>query len=86
MTDPFAVLRAYETTVVDAETEYHIFEPVRRTAIAPEAIAALRAVLTIHQPVPEVSNPWCMECTDEYVANYPCPTVRAITEALDGDR
>ena len=48
----------------------------------PRLIAALRAVLELHQPVPYAQGPdYCDEC--EHPA--PCPTVKAIAEALGVD-
>ena len=56
-----------------------------RTAL-PAAVAALRAVLDLHAPDREWGH-ICGHCTDfdtygsEWI-DYPCPTVKAITEAL----
>lgn len=57
--------------------------------IAPATFAALRAVLDLHP----IGNPgvaavaWCGGCGDVDTApDWPCPTVRAITIALEADR
>lgn len=50
----------------------------------PKVLNALYASLALHyERTDEAINmggPWCNECADD----FPCPTVRAITEALDG--
>jgi hypothetical protein len=48
-------------------------------------IAAVEGVLGLHKPVdPSPSQPWvtCAGCTNGNC--YPCPTVRALTRALEG--
>lgn len=54
---------------------------------APISLAeALRAVLDLHKPMhdvlPECSH--CYECGEVVNASWPCPTVQAITNALEG--
>lgn len=78
MTEPRALLEAYAA-------EYQVTRGPREVH-APEAFAALRAVLDIHKPHPPSllsTGRYCLECTDEYVADWPCPTARAITTALE---
>ena len=43
-------------------------------------LRALEAVLAIHEPWEE--SGLCSECSQERGINFPCPTVRKITEAL----
>ena len=62
----------------DADVE---FIAASRTDL-PAAVAALRAVMGLHAPVPPLSNPdptpVCRNCDWD----YPCPTVKAISTAL----
>ena len=52
--------------------------------VVPQLTAALRAVLDLHVPYAgDLSrNKFCRECEDI----RPCPTVRAITDALGGEQ
>jgi len=53
---------------------------------APELVAALRAVLDLHQPSPFNENPryvWCITCQTSSRALWPCETYQAITAALE---
>lgn len=79
---------ATESTKADAEFIAHA-----RTDV-PRLLAALDAVTEVHTPFvwdfgfgPVAS---CMGCANqgasEAAAEYPCPTVRAITEALEGTK
>lgn len=60
----------------------------------PRLVTALRAVLGAHTPIEvEPSETLCRECSFRLpsgryfgkLTEWPCPTVRAITEALEGD-
>lgn len=53
----------------------------------PQALDALEAVLNLHKLDPDDSMPSCSHCLDawENTADWPCATVRAITDAI-GDR
>ena len=53
---------------------------LKREPMAPKAFAALRAVLRRHRDHHGV----CCECTMIRAVAFPCPTVRDITEALEG--
>ena len=50
----------------------------------PRALAALKAVLEVHQGVTDGDYPENLAICDEDGEFYPCPTVRAITAALAG--
>lgn len=70
-------------TLLDAYTKTY---PMNRAAH--ELAAALRAVLDLHP----IGNPgvaavaWCGGCGDVDTApDWPCPTVQAITNALEAD-
>lgn len=60
----------------------------------PDLVAALEAVLDVHQPVDiEPSETICKGCSTkistafyEPTVEWPCPTVQAISTALDGDK
>ena len=53
-----------------------------RDAPSPGTLAsALYAVLELHKHEHDV----CAECTGEYIASWPCPTVKAIAEELNVD-
>jgi hypothetical protein len=101
---PRELLGMYADQVSDyAWREYDRWLPHGKAS--PEAIAALRAVLDLHQPredgghfaIPDgvVQCGHCADnCHDHYSGLYcehpadavwPCPTVRAITDALRGD-
>ena len=66
-------------------------------ATVPALLDALEKVLELHQPVTDGMgftedwyggiSPACSSCgtSDEYAVPYPCPTVTAITTALNGD-
>lgn len=84
MADPRALLDAYVVTY-----------PMNRAAH--ELAAALRAVLDLHKPWPDDDpDPDCSHCRDDeypfkgppYAIRvpWPCPTVTAITEALEAAR
>ena len=47
-----------------------------------EIIAAIRAVVELHEPLGNVCN-WCT-CHDcEHIVDYPCKTIRAIEKAFE---
>lgn len=48
-------------------------------------VAALRAVLDLHGRV-DAAEPWCGHCynTETGFVDWPCATVRTVTEALGG--
>ena len=58
----------------------------------PQALDALQAVLDLHKPVDvEPSETICAACSNRLpngrfmpIIEYPCPTVRAITDAIGG--
>lgn len=73
---------------LDADFIAHAREDV------PRLVTALRAVLGAHTPIEvEPSETLCRECSFRLpsgryfgkLTEWPCPTVRAITEALEGD-
>lgn len=76
-------------TMSDGDAE---FIAAARTDL-PKLIAALRAVLAQHYPhdcSPEHGS-WCSPCWSEGLCegcseDWPCPTVKAIAEALEADR
>lgn len=97
MADPRALLDAYAEQIVDVESEWGVFEPIKRADAAEAMLAALRAVLDRHKPQAELVWPGpgeaemkerhvCIECSGwgPYVA-WPCPTVQAVTAALTCD-
>lgn len=47
----------------------------------PQSMQALRAVVELHKPF---SDGDCRECTRPFQVRYPCPTIQAIREALNG--
>ena len=77
--------------VTSADTE---FIAAARTTV-PALLDALEKVLELHQPVTDGMgftehgyggiSPACSSCgtSDEYAVPYPCPTVTAITTALE---
>lgn len=78
-------LEAFASGIADIVTEHRVFELVVREKAAPEAIAALRAVLNIHKPYSDTDRD-CAGCglsSDEEPFPYPCDTVKAITTALE---
>jgi hypothetical protein len=128
VTDPQAAVEAYAAKPLPDHVEVVSFGDTAAT-FAPEAIAALRAVLDLHPPStliagvmpdqfgpgrccfchlgkpvreyrdrpwpekPELDmhehtdlRPWCVACAgpeEESSQPWPCPTVRAITTALE---
>lgn len=78
--------RAIAETVYTAEDRSFIAHA--RTE-HPAMAAALKAVMDLHEPTPGYwGEEVCAECSDddsrlEY--SHPCPTVRAITEHLNGE-
>jgi hypothetical protein len=83
MSEPRVVLDAY---AVGHEAGAIGCRGFNRRDHAPAAFAALRAVLDLHV----IGNPgvaavaWCGGCGDiETAPDWPCPTVRAITTALE---
>jgi hypothetical protein len=85
VTDPRALLDAYAEEVVDVESDFGVFEPIKRADAAGAMLAALRAVLDLHQPSPFNENPryvWCITCQTSSRAIWPCETYQAITAAL----
>lgn len=86
VTDPRALLDAYAEQIVEVESEWGVFEPIKRADAAEAMVTALRAVLDLHP----IGNPgvaavaWCGGCGDADTApDWPCPTVQAITAALE---
>ncbi|OQO89913.1 hypothetical protein B1813_18915 [Saccharomonospora piscinae] len=85
--DPRAAVEAY----AEPPHEWHLVpghgvQPTpRRDRYAPRAFDALAAVLDLHQPG---SHGVCDECgyqgVNEHPVDWPCPTVQAITTALEG--
>lgn len=55
---------------------------VPRTAVAPKAFDAIRAVLDLHRAVSQYVDPYCATCNSDV---WPCPTVQAITTALTAE-
>ena len=47
----------------------------------PKALAALQDVLDMHN---DSGDGLCNECSDGFLVNHPCPTVRAIQDAIGG--
>ena len=45
----------------------------------PQALNALQAVLDMHH---DSGDGLCNECSDGFLINHPCPTVRAIQDAI----
>jgi hypothetical protein len=96
MTNPRELLDTYADATVDmGEESGYLTGPdgdevygISRATGAPHAFAALRAVLDIHKPSSRVIDKWtyCYHCSDSNgdCLPWPCPTVRAITEALEG--
>ena len=89
MADPRALLDAYAEQIVDVESDFGVFEPIKRADAAEAAFVALRAVLDRHP----IGNPgvaavaWCGGCGNADTApEWPCPTVQAVTAALEADR
>lgn len=61
---------------------------VESRADARTLAAALRAVLALHRPLNDLGSPPCSSCLgdedgESTFVPWPCPTVRAITAALD---
>lgn len=84
---PRELLDRYAASEYDIvlESEYAVppvTGSVPRTAVAPAAFAALRAVLDLHSPVEQHGATWCAEDGDYW---WPCPTVQAITTALTAE-
>lgn len=83
MTDPRELLDTYAhgSDQCDGECTHDCNDT--RDDIAPEAIAALRAVLDLHKPEgPFVECATCRVDTGQ-PEDWPCPTVQAITKALE---
>lgn len=93
-TEQLAVIRAeywdwYEDDDEDRYEDTKSFELVRNRL--PHVLAAVESVLALHKPgtvMPSRSGlPQCIECSDADSSGpvpWPCPTVRAITDALNG--
>lgn len=81
MTDPRALLDQYAAED-PADGDYG--RQFRREQIAPEAFAALRAVLDLHSPCVLDEATVCGRCRFDNgePERYPCRTVVAITTAL----
>lgn len=89
MTDPRALLDAYAGSWTDPDGECDHDCNDNRGRLAPKAFVALRAVLDLHQPHANGSLTCveCSECEDTYDdVPWPCPTVTAITTALEVPR
>lgn len=77
-----------ESVVSEASDENAEFIAAARTNV-PRLVVALQAVLNLHfrpQPIPaaygtQTGLDYCRTCAED----YPCPTVAAITQALEGD-
>jgi hypothetical protein len=94
VTDPRALLDAYAEEVVDIESDFGVFEPIKRADAAGAMLVALRAVLDRHGPMQygdeatdddfEPTDQWCKECSGDsfHRARFPCRTRRDITAAL----
>lgn len=52
----------------------------RREDIAPKAFTALVLILDIHKPFASNGRTYCDSCAPTM---YPCPTVKAVYEALE---
>ncbi|HEX3781686.1 MAG TPA: hypothetical protein VHX38_18645 [Pseudonocardiaceae bacterium] len=91
MTDPRALLDAYAAED-PADGDYG---RVTREQVAEKAFAVIRAVLDLHKPETTEVPPdepadawterlWCTECS-HYIGSdpWPCPTVQAVTAALE---
>ena len=71
---------APDTYLTDADRQAGNYDPIRHIAADLRSlVAALRAVLDLHEPFG--SDPGICAGCEDYA---PCPTVRAITEALGG--
>lgn len=83
VTDPRALLNDYADTI-DFERGDLLDE---RESYAPAAFAALRAVLDLHPEVvlTDYNEHICLHCSDDRQHNvpWPCPTVQAVTVALE---
>lgn len=79
MTNPRDLLDAYAARPLPDHLDVVGFEDTAET-FAPEAIAALRAVVELHQPKEGQHPDFCWH--DKH--QMPCPTLRAITVALGG--
>lgn len=83
MTGPRELLDTYAAAeAIDDDYKHPTYEDV-----APEAVAALRAVLDLHRPNSKTIDQWtkCLHCHDQDGGDYrswPCPTVQAITKEL----
>lgn len=83
------VIPKYEAVIEDTYTDPADAEWIAHARSAlPAATAALRAVLDLHQPYQYRASErdLCAECINdaetEGTIQWPCPTVRAITDAL----
>ena len=81
----------YDASGIEAAPEDRAYIADARTSL-PKAVAAIRAVLALHQPVdalnmrtnrvqPVCSERSCGQENGDFMA-WPCPTVRAIEKAL----
>lgn len=88
MTDVRQLIDDYDHSYADPDGECAHDCDDNRGRQAPKAFAALRAVLDLHV----IGNPgvgavaWCGGCGDDVsiaAPDWPCPTVQAITTALE---
>ena len=78
--DPTGMRIAPDTYLTDDDRAAGDWHPIRHIAADLRSlVAALRAVLDLHEPFG--SDPGICAGCEDYA---PCPTVRAITEALGG--
>lgn len=89
MADPRALLDAYAEAET-CECESGVGHTFSRSGASPKTVAALRAVLDKHQQTEFKHLPitWCTHCAQAEtgaMVEWPCPTVQAITNALEAD-
>jgi hypothetical protein len=81
------LLDVYAAGAPEVENGHNVFARVVREKAAPEAFTALRAVLDVHHQH-KSNDGTCVGCSegDDTYDDIPwrCPTVRAITAALEG--
>lgn len=87
VTDPRALLDAYAAEYGDPEGECAHDCDDDRGRIAPKAFAVVRAVLDLHPEavLADYDEHICLHCSDDRQHNvpWPCPTVDAVTTALE---
>ena len=99
MSDPRTILAGVRERFVESlkDASHVVMFENMEAALAdnPVMVAALTAVLDLHQPElhcnnaghtsPDVECPECAEYCTADAEQYPCPTTTAITAALDAD-